>query len=85
MSDLGPTLPAWLAHSSSRDQLLRLKHRWVAADEHGRLPALLLEWRETPDGLQARVVRPDLDVEDEKWRPLEDWLPAEVLSATQSA
>ena len=45
---------------------MRLKHRWVTADEHGRLPALLLEWRETPDGWQARVVRPWLDVEDEE-------------------
>jgi hypothetical protein len=54
---------------------MRLKHCWVTADEHGELPALLLEWRETPDGWGARVVRPWLDTEDEKWRPREEWLP----------
>ena len=42
----------------------RLRHCWVTADEHGRVPALLLEWRETPDGWQGRVVRPVLDMED---------------------
>ena len=35
---------------------------WVTADEHGRVPALLLEWRQTPDGWQGRVVRPGLDI-----------------------
>jgi hypothetical protein len=58
---------------------MRLKHCWVTADEHGPLPALLLEWRETPDGWQARVVRPWLDVEDEKWRPREEWPPAAMV------
>lgn len=40
-----------------------------AVDVHGQVPALLLEWRQTPDGWEARVVRPILDVEDGKWRP----------------
>ena len=40
---------------------------------------LLLEWRETPDGWQGRVVRPELDIEDECWRPREEWLPAAQL------
>ena len=35
----------------------RLRHCWVTADEHGRVPALLLEWRQTPDGWQGRAVR----------------------------
>jgi len=28
------------------------------------VPALLLEWQQTPDGWQGRVVRPVLDMED---------------------
>jgi hypothetical protein len=51
----------------------------VTADENGRVPALLLEWRETPDRWQERVVRPGLDREDGKWRPREEWLPATLL------
>jgi hypothetical protein len=47
----------------------------VTADENGRVPALLLEWRE----MQGRVVRPGLDREDGKWRPREEWLPATLL------
>ncbi len=37
--------------------LERLRHCWVVADEHGQVPALLLEWREIPDGWEGRVVR----------------------------
>ena len=44
------------------------------------MPALLLEWRETPDGWQGRVVRPVLDMEDGKWRSREEWLPATNLA-----
>jgi hypothetical protein len=55
----------------------------VTADDH--VPALLLAWRETPDGWQGRVVRPVLEVEDEKWRPREEWLPAEHLEGIQSS
>ena len=44
--------------------------------------ALLLGWRETPDGWEGRVVRPVLDMEDGKWRPREQWLPAENLKQT---
>ena len=62
----------------------RLRHCWVHADEHGRVPALLLEWRETPSGWEGRVVRPVLDVEDETWRPREEWLRAEQLEAASS-
>ena len=47
--------------------------------EHGRVPALLLEWRQTPGGWQGRVVRPVLDMEDGKWRPREEWLPVDKL------
>lgn len=54
----------------------RLKHCWVT-DRHGRLPALLLEWRRTPDGFQGRVVRPVF--EDDGWLVVEEWLPAGLL------
>ena len=53
----------------------------MTADEHGRVPALLLEWRETPDGWQGRVVRPVLDMEDGKWRTREEWLPGAAARA----
>ena len=43
------------------------------------MPALLLEWRETPDGWQGRVVRPVLDVEDGTWRPRQEWLRITTL------
>jgi hypothetical protein len=53
-----------------------LKHCWVN-DRHGRLPALLLEWRRTESGYQGRVVRP---VEEEGcWLVVEEWLPASFL------
>ena len=51
----------------------------MTADEHDRVAALLLEWRETSDGREGRVVRPVLDVEDETWRPREEWPPAGQL------
>jgi len=49
---------------------------WVT-DEHGRLPGLLLEWRQTVTGWQGRVVRPVL--EDGHWFVVEEWLPAGSL------
>lgn len=82
MSDLLPPKPPWL---SEPKPIERLRHCWVTADEHGRLPALLLEWRETPEGWRARVVRPWLDMEDEKWRPREEWLPAAMVRPADSA
>jgi hypothetical protein len=54
-----------------------LKHCWVT-DEHGRLPGLLLEWRQTVDGFQGRVVRPVHET-GEGWLLVEEWLPAHVL------
>ena len=53
-----------------------MKHCWVT-DRHGRLPALLLEWRRTSDGFQGRVVRPVF--EQGAWLIVEEWLPAGVL------
>ena len=52
-----------------------LKHCWVT-DAHGRLPALLLEWRRTETGYQGRVVRP---VYEDGWVIVEEWLPAALL------
>ena len=49
-----------------------------------QVPALLLRWRQTPNGWEARVVRPVLDVEDEKWRPREEWLPAGISMTLDS-
>jgi hypothetical protein len=59
--------------------LERLRHCWVT-DEHGRRPALLLEWRQVGDVWQGRVVLPVL--EDDRWEPAEVWLPAEDLGQT---
>ena len=53
-----------MSHRSDGDNprfgasLERLRHCWVTADEHGRVPALLLEWRETPSGSHRRVPSP---------------------------
>jgi hypothetical protein len=71
-----PPKPSWLSEPS---RLERLRHCWVTADEHGRVPAPLLEWRDTPDGWQGRVVRPVLDLEDGRWVPREEWLSATQL------
>jgi hypothetical protein len=54
----------------------RIRHCWVT-DHHGRLPALLLEWRQREDGWHGRVVRPVL--EDGNWMVVEEWLPADLL------
>ena len=53
-----------------------LKHCWVH-DEHGRLPALLIEWRRTASGWQGRVVHPVPDAGG--WILVEEWLPAAAL------
>ena len=53
-----------------------VKHCWVT-DRDGRLPGLLLEWRRTASGWQARVVRPVF--ETGMWIVVEEWLPAELL------
>jgi hypothetical protein len=50
---------------------------WVT-DEHGRHPALLLEWRQTLAGWQGRVVRPVR--EEGCWVVVEEWLPAGLLT-----
>lgn len=44
--------PPWLAHTSPRDRLRRLRPWWVTSDEHGRVPTLLLEGCGDVDGLQ---------------------------------
>ncbi len=54
-----------------------IKHCWVT-DLHGRLPALLLEWRRTESGFQGRVIHPVAEA-DGGWVVVEEWLPAAVL------
>jgi len=51
---------------------------WVT-DRHGRLPGLLLEWRQRPDGWHGRVVHVVQD--DVGWVVVEEWLPAGLLDA----
>jgi len=53
-----------------------IRHCWVT-DRHGRMPGLLLEWRQRPDGWHGRVVRPVR--EDDGWQVVEEWLPAGLL------
>ena len=54
-----------------------IKHCWVT-DPHGRLPALLLEWRRTEAGFQGRVLHPVVEAGG-GWVVVEEWLPAAVL------
>ena len=53
-----------------------IKHCWVS-DRHGRLPALLLEWRELEGAWRGRVVR--AVNEGDGWVVVEEWLPADLL------
>ena len=53
-----------------------VKHCWVT-DRHGRLPGLLLEWRQRGGAWHGRVVRPVQ--EGEAWVVVEEWLPAALL------
>ena len=55
-----------------------LRHCWVS-DRHGRLPGLLLEWRQRPDGWHGRVVH--LVEDGQGWVLVEEWLPAAMLGA----
>ena len=56
--------------------LERLRRCWVA-DEHGRRPALLLEWRQVERGWGARAMVPMLVADG--WVAREEWLPAAQL------
>lgn len=53
-----------------------IKHCFVT-DAHGRLPALLLEWRRGDDGFEGRAVRPVSEAGG--WIVVEEWLPAGML------
>jgi hypothetical protein len=55
-----------------------VKHCWVSGPT-GRLPGLLLAWRQGADGWQGRVVHPVL--EGSGWALVDEWLPASVLEA----
>jgi hypothetical protein len=71
-------------HASSaerRDPVARVKHCWVLG-EAGRLPGLLLQWRQTAAGFQGRVVHP-VDDPEEGWMVVEEWLPAARLQPVE--
>jgi hypothetical protein len=75
----GPRPPAPPAPPAPPRGPEALRHCWVRGD-HGRLPALLLEWRRTASGWQGRVVHPVPDqVEGSGWILVEEWLPAAAL------
>ncbi len=56
----------------------QIKHCWVT-DRHGRLPGLLLEWRQLDNNWRGRVVHPIH--EGDSWVIVEEWLPAELLDS----
>lgn len=49
-----------------------MKHCWVT-DRHGRLPALLIGWRQVEGSWSGRVVHAVLDPDD-NWIVVEEWL-----------
>lgn len=53
-----------------------VKHCWVNG-RHGRVPGLLLEWRQYDGAWRGRVVRP-VD-EGDGWVVVEDWVDAALL------
>jgi hypothetical protein len=53
-----------------------IRHCFVTGP-HGKVPGLLLEWRQRPDGWHGRVVRPVLEADG--WVVVEEWLPAGLL------
>ena len=53
-----------------------VKHCWVNG-VHGRLPGLLLGWRQAGEGWQGRVVRLVHDADG--WAVVEEWVDAGLL------
>lgn len=72
----GAPPPIGAAPSPGLTEPPRVRPCWVT-DEHGRQPALLLEWRRTAAGWQGRVVRPVLD--EDAWLVVEEWVRADLL------
>lgn len=72
------TLADRVAGSGRRPDPPPVKHCWVTGPT-GRLPGLLLGWRQGPDGWQGRVAH--LVLEPSGWVLVEEWLPAAVLEA----
>ncbi len=54
------------------------KHCWVNDHRHGRVPALLLGWRQHEGAWMGRVLRPI--VEDGSWVIVEEWLTSDFLT-----
>ena len=59
-----------------------VRHCWVT-DSNGRLPGLLLEWRQVGGEWRGRVVHPVQ--EDGVWVVVEEWLPAGLLDPASAA
>jgi hypothetical protein len=53
-----------------------IRHCWVT-DSNGRLPGLLLEWRQVAGEWRGRVVHAVRD--DAGWAVVEEWLPSGLL------
>ena len=53
-----------------------IRHCWVT-DSNGRLPGLLLEWRQIAGEWRGRVVHTVLEAG--AWVVVEEWLPAGLL------
>jgi hypothetical protein len=60
----------------ARPDAPQIRHCWVT-DSNGRLPGLLLEWRQVEGVWRGRVVRPVED--DGAWVVVDEWLPGGLL------
>jgi hypothetical protein len=70
------TLASRVAGTAQHPPPPPVKHCWVTGPG-GRLPGLLLAWRQGADGWQGRVVHPV--PEGAGWALVDEWLPADVL------
>jgi hypothetical protein len=70
------TLADRVAGTGGRPAPPRAKHCWVTGPT-GRLPGLLLAWRQGVEGWEGRVVH--LVLEPSGWVVVDEWLPAAVL------
>lgn len=76
-SDYGPMADRVArGRDETRPEAPPIRHCWVT-DSNGRLPGLLLEWRQVQGEWRGRVVHPVLD--DGAWVVVEEWLPAGLL------
>ncbi len=77
----GSTAPA-VAEPGWEADACPARHCWVAGalDAEGvKRPGLLVEWRQTSDGWQGRVLY-CARLRRDAWVVVEEWLPAELLT-----